>query len=101
MLFYRALLPPARQTLAYVTGVVRRDRATPSTRWHRALPPDRQALMMPVYLRKGETFTAPAVGFAVSTATAWRYVHRTMALLAAACPNSGPRCARRCAVMMA
>ncbi|MQY05079.1 hypothetical protein ACRB68_31430 [Actinomadura sp. RB68] len=42
--------------------------------------------MTPVYLRKGETFTALAGGFGVSTATAWRYVHRTVGLLAARTP---------------
>ncbi|MGI5166607.1 helix-turn-helix domain-containing protein [Spirillospora sp. CA-253888] len=70
-----------------MTGVVRRDRSTPGTRRHRALPPGRQALMALVYLRKGETFTALACGSAVSTATAWRYVNRTVELPTARAPK--------------
>lgn len=42
-----------------------------------------------VYLRKGGTFAALACGFAVSTATAWRYVHRTVDLPAARAPDLG------------
>ena len=42
---------------------------------------------MLVHLRKGETFAELAAGFAVSTATAWRYVTETVALLAARAPK--------------
>jgi hypothetical protein len=35
------------------------------------------------YLRKGETFADLAAGFAVSTATAWRYVNEAVMLLSA------------------
>jgi hypothetical protein len=35
------------------------------------------------YLRKGETFAELAAGFGIGTATAWRYVTETVALLAA------------------
>jgi Helix-turn-helix of DDE superfamily endonuclease len=40
-----------------------------------------------VYLRKGETFAELAAGFGVGTATAWRYVNETVALLAARAPK--------------
>ena len=43
---------------------------------------------MLVYLRKGETFTEVAAGFEVGTATAWRYVNETVALLAARAPKA-------------
>jgi|ERR1700677_2109647 len=33
------------------------------------------------YLRKGETFASLAAGFDMSTATAWRYVSETVALM--------------------
>jgi hypothetical protein len=39
------------------------------------------------YLRKGETFAELAAGFGVGTATAWRYVTETVALLAARSPQ--------------
>jgi Helix-turn-helix of DDE superfamily endonuclease len=38
-------------------------------------------------LRKGETFAELAAGFGVGTATAWRYVTETVALLAARSPE--------------
>jgi hypothetical protein len=39
------------------------------------------------YLRKGETFAELAAGFGIGTATAWRYVTETVALLAARAPK--------------
>ena len=42
---------------------------------------------MLAHLRKGETFAALAAGFGVGTATAWRYVHEAVALLAARAPK--------------
>jgi hypothetical protein len=39
------------------------------------------------YLRKGETFADLAAGFGIGTATAWRYVTETVALLAARSPK--------------
>ncbi len=42
---------------------------------------------MLAYLRKGETFADVAAGFGVGTATAWRYVTETVALLAARSPR--------------
>jgi hypothetical protein len=47
----------------------------------------RQALLVLVYLRKGETFTELAARFGVGTTTAWRYVNETVALLAARAPK--------------
>ena len=86
MLFYRAALPLSRQTLAYVTGVIRRHRASIGSVWRR-LNPGRQALLVLVHLRKGEPFAQVAAGFGVGTATAWRYVHEAVALLAARAPK--------------
>ena len=42
---------------------------------------------MLAYLRKGDPFAEIAAGFGVSTATAWRYVNETVALLAARAPK--------------
>ncbi|MFC4063288.1 transposase family protein, partial [Planomonospora corallina] len=73
MLFYRAAVDLSRPTLIYVAGIIRRHRKTIGTPWRR-LNPGQQALLVLVYLRKGETFTEIAAGFGVSAATAWRYV---------------------------
>jgi len=86
MLFYRAALPLSRPTLDYVTGVIRRHRKATGSCW-RKLTPREQALLVLAYLRKGETFADLAAGSGVSTATAWRYVNETVALLAARSPK--------------
>ena len=86
MLFYRAALPLSRQTLSFVAGVIRRHRASIGSLW-RKLNPGQQALLVLVHLRKGEPFAQVAAGFEVGTATAWRYVTETVALLAARAPK--------------
>jgi DDE superfamily endonuclease/Helix-turn-helix of DDE superfamily endonuclease len=86
MLFYPAALPPSRQTLTYVTGVIRRHRAQIGSPW-RKLTCGQQALLVLAYLRKGETFAELAAGFGIGTATAWRYVTETVGLLAARSPK--------------
>jgi DDE superfamily endonuclease/Helix-turn-helix of DDE superfamily endonuclease len=86
MLFYPAALPLSAQTLTYVAGIIRRHRKKTRSAW-RKLNPGRQALLVLAYLRKGETFADLAAGFGVGTATAWRYVTETVALLAARSPK--------------
>jgi hypothetical protein len=86
MLFYRAALPLSRKTLTFVSGIIRRHRAAIGSPW-RTLNPGRQALLVLVHLRKGETFAEVAAGFGVGTSTAWRYVNETVALLAARAPR--------------
>jgi hypothetical protein len=86
MLFYRAALPLSSRTLTSVAGIIRRHRAAIGSGW-RKLNPGQQALLVLVYLRKGETFAELAAGFGVGTATAWRYVNETVALLAARAPK--------------
>jgi Helix-turn-helix of DDE superfamily endonuclease len=88
MLFCPAALPLSRQTLTYTAEVIRRHRKQASSPW-RKLNPGRQALLVLAYLRKGETFAELAAGFGVGTATAWRYVTETVALLAARSPSCG------------
>jgi hypothetical protein len=86
MLFYRAALPLSRQTLSFVAGVIRRHRVSICSLW-RKLNPGQQALLVLVHLRKGEPFAEVAAGFGVGTATAWRSVTETVALLAARAPK--------------
>jgi hypothetical protein len=49
--------------------------------------PGRQALLVLVYLRKGETFAEIPAGFGVGTTTAWRYAGETVSLLGARAPK--------------
>src|SRR5262245_32487993 len=93
MLFYPAALPLSRQTLSYTASAIRRHRRQIGSAW-RKLNPGQQALLVPAYLRKGETFADLAAGFGVGTATAWRYVTETVALLAARSPKLGTALAR-------
>src|SRR6516225_5990908 len=86
VLFYRAALPLSRQTLTFVSGVIRRHRKSIGSRW-RKLNPGQQALLVLAYLRKGETFAELAAGFGVGVTTAWRYVEETVALLTARAPK--------------
>jgi len=86
LLFYRAALPLSRQSLDYTAGIIRRHRRRIGSCW-RKLNPARQALLVLAYLRKAETFTELAAGFGIGTATAWRYVNETVALLAARAPK--------------
>jgi len=82
----RAALPLSCQTLAFVSGVIRRYRKSIGSRW-RKLNPGQQALLVLAYLRKGETFAELAAGFGVGVTTAWRYVEETVALLTARAPK--------------
>jgi hypothetical protein len=86
MLFCPAALPLSSRTLTYVAGVIRRHRQKIGSPW-RKLSPGRQALLVLAYLRNGDTFAELAAGFGVGTATAWRYVGETAALLAARSPK--------------
>jgi len=57
------------------------------TQGRRKLSPGQQALLVLAYLRKGDTFAELAAGFGIGTATAWRYVTETVALLASRAPK--------------
>ncbi len=61
-------LPLSSRTLTYLSGIIRRHRSATGSRW-RKLNPGKQALLVLVYLRKGETFAELAAGFGVGTAT--------------------------------
>jgi hypothetical protein len=55
VLFCRAAVDLSRSTLNYVAGIVRRHRKKVGSVW-RLLNPGRQALLVLIHLRKGETF---------------------------------------------
>jgi len=86
VLFCPAALPLSAQALSYVAGVIRRHRKKIGSAW-RKLNPGRQALLVLAYMRQGDTFAELAAGFGIGTATAWRYVTETTALLAARAPK--------------
>ena len=86
LLFYRAALPLSSRTLNYAAGVIRRHRKSIGSRW-RKLNPGQQAMLVLVYLRKGDTYPELAAAFGVGLATAWRYVEETTALLAERAPK--------------
>jgi len=86
VLFCPAALPLSAQALTYAAGVIRRHRKKIGSAW-RKLNPGRQALLVLACLRKGDTFAELAAGFGIGTATAWRYVTETTALLAARAPQ--------------
>jgi DDE superfamily endonuclease/Helix-turn-helix of DDE superfamily endonuclease len=86
MLFYRAALPLSSRTLNYAAGIIRRHLKPIGSRWRR-LNPGRQAMLVLVYLRKGDTYPELAAAFEAGLATAWRYAGETTALLAARAPK--------------
>jgi hypothetical protein len=86
VLFYRAALPLSHQTLTFVSGLIRAHRREIGSVW-RSLTPGQQALLVLVYLRKGEPFAQIGAGFGVSTTTCWRYVNETVELLARRAPK--------------
>ena len=79
----------SRQILDYTAGIIRRHRRQIGSCW-RKLNPRRQALLVLAYLREDETLAELAAGFGIGTATAWRYVTETVALLAAPVPEAAP-----------
>ena len=86
MLFYPAALPLSAQALSYAAGVIRGHRKKIGSAWRR-LSPGRRALLVLACLRTGDTSAELAAGFGIGTATAWRYVTQTVALLAARAPK--------------
>ena len=86
MLSGPAALPLSAPTLTCAAGVIRRHRTKIGSAW-RTLNPGRHALLVLACLRTGDTFAELAAGFGIGTATAWRYVTETTALLAARAPQ--------------
>src|SRR3954454_13945129 len=94
MLFYRAALPLSRQTLTFVSGLVRTHRREIGTPW-RSLNPGQQALLVLVHLRKGEPFAEVGAGLGSRPPRAGGMSTRPSNYSPDAPPSCGPRSARR------
>lgn len=70
---YPATLDVPRKLVEHVAWLLYEHRRARNTRW-RKLGCFDQALLTLVHLRKNETFAQLGAGFAISQATAWRYV---------------------------
>jgi hypothetical protein len=85
---YRAMLDVPRELVTYLARLLAAERRARGTRkGTRALTCFRQALMVLVWFRKGEDKTLLGAGFAVSRATAYRYVAEAIAVLCAQAPD--------------
>lgn len=85
---YPSGLPVSTRALTLLSEALRRRHRQIGTRWRR-LEAGRQALLVAAYLRKGETYTDLAVGFAIGVSTAYRYIREGVAVLAAIAPTLG------------
>jgi len=96
VLVYPASMPVSNRTQQVLADALRHHRAAMGSRWRR-LPPGQQALLVLAHLRKGETYTALAGGFGVSTTTVFRYIREGVDVLAAVAPTLelDARCSRR------
>ena len=90
MLFYRAALPLSRQTLTFVSSLLRTHRKQLGSVW-RKLNPGQQALLDRDLRRR--TVRRGRRRFDVSTTTCWRYVNETVSRR----PHWHRNCARRSA----
>ncbi len=96
MLSYPAAIPLSNRTLVELADLLRRQRNQRRCRWRR-LDAGRQALLVLAHLRNGDTYRRLGAGFAIGSATAWRYVREAVDLLAARAGNAtaaGRRAAR-------
>ncbi len=82
MLSYPAAIALSTHTLTRLRTMIGRQRRASAGRWWR-ITAGQQALLVLAHLRNGDTYARLAAGFGVATSTAWRYVHDTLALLAA------------------
>ncbi|WSV43832.1 transposase family protein [Streptomyces sp. NBC_01077] len=86
MVPYRATADVPHELVEHLSWLIYARRCERRSRWRK---PGcfQQALLALVHLRKNETLTAPASGFGISTATAWRYVVETLDVLTAWAPR--------------
>ena len=88
MIAYRAMLDVPKELVRYLARLLAAERRALGTRkGTRALTCFYQAILVLVWLRKGEDKTLLGAGFAVSRATAYRYVTEGIKVLAAQAPH--------------
>ncbi len=83
---YPAAMTVSTRALIMLADALRQRRTQLRTRWRR-LDAGQQALLVLAHLRKGETYTDLACGFAIGTSTVYRYLHEALELLAAMAPT--------------
>ncbi len=83
---YPAGITVSSRALITLADALRQRRTQRGTRWRR-LAVGEQALLVLAHLRKGETYTDLAAGFAIGAATVFRYVGEALDVLAALAPT--------------
>ena len=83
---YPATLDVPHELVEHVARLLYEHRRARNTRW-RKLGCFDQALLTLVHLRKNETFPQLGAGFAISQATAWRYVDEALEVPASWAPG--------------
>ncbi|MGW6394690.1 transposase family protein [Streptomyces sp. NPDC055103] len=86
MLAYPSSIDLSSRTLRYLTGRLAVWQGESGTRWRRPTA-GRQALLALAHLRCGDTYTQLAAGFGIGIATAYRYIHEAVDVLAALAPT--------------
>jgi len=86
LLTYAASIPLSTRTLTQLSDLLRAHRVQLGSRWRR-LDCGRQALLVLVHLRNGDTYVRLAAGFGVGVATVYRYVREALDVLAGQAPS--------------
>lgn len=86
MVPFSSTLDVPHELVEHVSWLIHARRQELKSPWRR-VGCFKQALLALAHLRKNEMFPQLAVGFGVSTATAWRYVDETLDVLAAWAPG--------------
>ena len=83
---YLCRMTVSNRALVMLADVLRQRRSQIGARWRR-LDAGGQALLVVAYLRKGETYTGLACGFAIGTTSVYRYLREDLDLLAVMAPT--------------
>ncbi|WP_367141170.1 MULTISPECIES: transposase family protein [Streptomyces] len=86
MVTYRAILDVPSDLVSWLENLIAARRSDAGGTW-RTLTSWDQAVLLLVWLSKGDTFPQLAAHFGVSTDTAWRYVNKGVEALAALAPT--------------
>lgn len=92
-------MPVSKRALQVLSDALRRHRAVMGSRWRR-LSAGESALLVLVYVNKGESYAAPASGCGIGTTMAFRYGHKGIEVLATTAPTLDEALARRKALVI-